>query len=910
MPEGTEVISYDPVEYPRAGVKAADMKPIGVGSVALAGGDVALQIALPKFSGPVDVYCAIQAPPQPEPFLINADLSLSPLSSGLAKWKDNLTAPIEESIYGIIPAKDLPAGTYYVYLMVTPHSDLGKYNLYGTSFVVPPSRMAPPSGQELFAPHATALPVVRTIAAEASPIGLGAVVAGEDDVTVRIGLPEFSAPVDVYLALDWPAVDAENIYLIDGLMELSPLSSGLVKWKENITGPVSEIVLSDISLAELPPGTYKFYLVVTPAGSTETYFFWSAELSSSTLVVDRFGNGLVTSDNNDINCSEDIDNCSASYNPGTTVALTAAPDADSIFHSWEGCDSVEGNICTVTIDKNRTVQPSFTLKETTLNPSVRVLDADAVNLIVRQDGTTYYFDPRIMTLVTLQAGDIIVSTIGNGFLRRIVGITTSAEGLIEVRTEDASLLDAVEEGDFIATSEDFSVDVGASRLERGVKVAAVRKAASGKPEIDLTVDKVVYESQYGKVRLVGTITLDFKPDFKLSIGRKHWVVPYVKQFRAILEMDNSDGLAVIAEGSWQGQKRIKLATMHFTPIPVGYIVLVPQADIYVGVQAGIHASMTAQVTVEASVKVGAVYKRKTGWHAVGGFTKSFSFSPPTVSAEAYARGYISPEFTMLLYGIAGPSVSLNGYLKMDAWVPPLSWTLSAGIEACVGGKIDLVFTEKRLPGYCPIGYEKPLIQYTPPGVLEVTPTGEFVSTGLEGGPFASRKVYTLKNTGYAPIDWSVTASRSWVDARKNINMAAMPLAKIKSASAGADRLASIINRSSRSGALSPGDSVSVVVSLTSAANSLSAGTHTATVSFVNSTSGEGNTSRRVSLTVQPADEAPSIPSNLTATAASPSIIDLTWTASTDETEVSGYRIERCAGKGCTNFTPIGTSATA
>src|SRR5262249_58341628 len=36
-------------------------------------------------------------------------------------------------------------------------------------------------------------------------------------------------------------------------------------------------------------------------------------------------------------------------------------------------------------------------------------------------------------------------------------------------------------------------------------------------------------------------------------------------------------------------------------------------------------------------------------------------------------------------------------------------------------------------------------------------------------------------------------------------------------------------------------------------------------------------------------------------------IDRSWTASTDNVGVTGYRIERCAGAGCTNFAQVGTS---
>ncbi len=49
--------------------------------------------------------------------------------------------------------------------------------------------------------------------------------------------------------------------------------------------------------------------------------------------------------------------------------------------------------------------------------------------------------------------------------------------------------------------------------------------------------------------------------------------------------------------------------------------------------------------------------------------------------------------------------------------------------------------------------------------------------------------------------------------------------------------------------------------------------------------------------------APSIPS-LTATVVSSSQINLNWTASTDNVAVTGYKIERCQGAGCTNFSQI------
>ena len=53
--------------------------------------------------------------------------------------------------------------------------------------------------------------------------------------------------------------------------------------------------------------------------------------------------------------------------------------------------------------------------------------------------------------------------------------------------------------------------------------------------------------------------------------------------------------------------------------------------------------------------------------------------------------------------------------------------------------------------------------------------------------------------------------------------------------------------------------------------------------------------------VTPDTQPPTAPSNPTATAASSSQINLSWTASTDNVGVTGYYIERCQGAGCTLF---------
>ncbi len=56
---------------------------------------------------------------------------------------------------------------------------------------------------------------------------------------------------------------------------------------------------------------------------------------------------------------------------------------------------------------------------------------------------------------------------------------------------------------------------------------------------------------------------------------------------------------------------------------------------------------------------------------------------------------------------------------------------------------------------------------------------------------------------------------------------------------------------------------------------------------------------------------PSVPAGLSASAVSASQVNLSWSASTDNTAVTGYQVQRCAGAGCSSFVqvaaPSGTS---
>ena len=76
------------------------------------------------------------------------------------------------------------------------------------------------------------------------------------------------------------------------------------------------------------------------------------------LNVTVVGNGTVTSDTGDIDCSEDGDDCSDDFDENTSVTLTAAPAEGATFTGFSG--DCTGTTCTLEMDAAKNVTATFT----------------------------------------------------------------------------------------------------------------------------------------------------------------------------------------------------------------------------------------------------------------------------------------------------------------------------------------------------------------------------------------------------------------------------------------------------------------------------------------------------------------------------------------------------------------------
>ncbi len=108
--------------------------------------------------------------------------------------------------------------------------------------------------------------------------------------------------------------------------------------------------------------------------------------------------------------------------------------------------------------------------------------------------------------------------------------------------------------------------------------------------------------------------------------------------------------------------------------------------------------------------------------------------------------------------------------------------------------------------------------------IEVTPAADLQGGGPVGGPLGPSRTYTVTSTQPNPVSVSVVASNSWI----SLDGAAAPVAF---------QLSGL------------GDSRTITVGFSASATTLGAGLYTGSVSFTNTTSGMGDTTRGVHLDI-------------------------------------------------------------
>lgn len=208
--------------------------------------------------------------------------------------------------------------------------------------------------------------------------------------------------------------------------------------------------------------------------------------------------------------------------------------------------------------------------------------------------------------------------------------------------------------------------------------------------------------------------------------------------------------------------------------------------------------------------------------AVGGpFTNPtvvYTLSNPSPSPINYSVA-LTASFGILINGGTSP---VNGTLAALGGTADITVTLGAAINALGAGTYDetIDFTDTTN------NRTLPRLHTVEVGTTAFTtaPANGLAAGGPVGGPFTATQAYTLTSTRPTPVDVQITVDQPWISINGGAGPVNLTLTGI-------------------------GDTENVTIGYSAAANALSAGLYTGSVTFTNASGGDGTTASPVSLDV-------------------------------------------------------------
>lgn len=357
---------------------------------------------------------------------------------------------------------------------------------------------------------------------------------------------------------------------------------------------------------------------------------------------------------------------------------------------------------------------------------------ESVFIRIDSSSQTIIFNDDVLNQVKIEPGDYIVSTKGNGLLRKVSSVTKTNEGYT-IETEFASLTDVIYEGEttFSTTLSQQNINK-ITFLKKGVQVDTSMMYADGIDAMDYDID--TYLDNNESIHIYGNFTLDAFLEGELSIG---FMPPKVELFDLTYTIDQDLFLAAeIDFSNVNYEDEVDLASVTFNPIIAVMggvpVLLVPELEIVAGIDMTIFCDVYTDLTQTMDYTIGLHYEDKE-WSTINDFSRSFEYTSPIINCSAEARAYIKPQFNVRVFNVVSPYLFADLFTRIDADINSQPWwnlyagaTMGVGIEAeILGGEIFDYYSNPPL-----IAYEQLIASAS--GSYEYPPVASFIAQPLSG----------------------------------------------------------------------------------------------------------------------------------------------------------------------------------
>lgn len=405
--------------------------------------------------------------------------------------------------------------------------------------------------------------------------------------------------------------------------------------------------------------------------------------NSRLLLVSKFGEGTISSSGGTMSCLGQ--ECEDVYEKGTLVTLTAVPADGWSFSHWSGCTTSDGAKCEILMEESTQIYPYFTkTTPVVINSKVIMLSDETMQSFISRDGNVFTFKGGTQQLKSATRGNILISTSGDGFAVRVTNIYFLDGGNIIFDSEQVGLDEIVDDGIIIFKSD--GAETQKQSLAKGVKYNAIKSDSSTTSKFVLNIDLGEGTSIEGEVEAIWNFEGGF--DFRLGSG--------LNELKLMSSPVIKPSLKIKLGKKIEKEKLIDLGILKIAPIIAGPIVIVPTVKGYVKVSVDGSAAIDFSSSYELKGSYGTHYVKGRGLSGVGTSKISGNLEPKGNAALEGLFG-VGVYSQFLIYDVAGPFVQVGPYIRAKGeFIPVVSGgkscskaTADLGVYATAGGKLEV-----------------------------------------------------------------------------------------------------------------------------------------------------------------------------------------------------------------------------
>jgi len=298
---------------------------------------------------------------------------------------------------------------------------------------------------------------------------------------------------------------------------------------------------------------------------------------------------------------------------------------------------------------------------------------------------TLEFDPTLSEQYGIEDGDIIISTLGEGLLRKVTHISEEGGTLI-IYTQEGTIVEAMPKGNV-----KFNIDLTEqlknaepSYIAEGVRMAPNQRDGREVMELVFSLEQELHEN----------VTIAGELSFTSSMsGTVAWNGTTLDTLILELNMvENLEITSTIDISSLELKKEITLVTVPLPPITIYAgipIVIKPVLSLKLGANLEIHSEVSSGVYQELDFT--------TGFEYINGditpycnMEKDLGPIPPELTNTLAAKAFVKPQLDMKIYGFISPNFSMQMYALLEAELGETPWwILYAGLSGESGFNVGI-----------------------------------------------------------------------------------------------------------------------------------------------------------------------------------------------------------------------------